>query len=447
MFENLPTYPEMRPSGLSWVESLPAHWGLQRAKQIMRAIDLRSADGDEELLTVSSRHGVIPRSTATVNMFKAETYVGHKLCWPDDLVINSLWAWGRGLGVARHHGIVSTAYGVYRQRNSELDPAYLHHLVRSDPFQWELQVRSQGVWKSRLQITDQRWLDAPMLLPPAEEQAAIVKYLAHANARIDKAVSAKRRLIALIEEQKRSAVAHQLTSGGRISPLRSMDEQRDLLPEDNDWRFVPTGRFCRISTGVEDSGNAQEEGQYPFYVRGREILRANEYLFDTEAVLTPGDGQGGVGKVFHYFKGKFQAHQRVYVFHDFRGVEARYFYWYLSSFFRSFALSKSNTVTMESLRRPVLSSFPVLMPGLSEQKRIVKQIESAVMLAEKQVEVTKREITLLQEFRARLVADVVMGQVDVRAIAATLPDAPESSDIQISELDDGLEEALSESEK
>jgi type I restriction enzyme S subunit len=50
-------------------------------------------------------------------MFKAESYVGHKLCWPGDLVINSLWAWSRGLGIAHEHGIVSTAYGVYRVRD------------------------------------------------------------------------------------------------------------------------------------------------------------------------------------------------------------------------------------------------------------------------------------------------------------------------------------------
>ncbi|PMR91803.1 hypothetical protein C1H83_01830 [Kocuria rhizophila] len=62
------------------------------------------------------------------------------------------------------------------------------------------------------------------------------------------------------------------------------------------------------------------------------------------------------------------------------------------------------------------------------------------------VERVSHEISLLQEFRTRLVADVVTGQVDVRAIAATLPEAPESFDIVDSALDDDLEEALSEGE-
>ena len=71
---------------------------------------------------MSSNRGVVPRRSATVTMFKAESYAGHKLCWPGDLVINSLWAWSRGLGVSQHHGIVSTAYGVYRY---EMPPASL----------------------------------------------------------------------------------------------------------------------------------------------------------------------------------------------------------------------------------------------------------------------------------------------------------------------------------
>ena len=109
-------YPSYKPSGVPWLGDMPEHWDLKRGKMLFRCIDVRSNDGSEELLTVSSDRGVVPRSTATVTMFKAESYVGYKLCWPDDLVINSLWAWGRGLGVSRHHGIVSSAYGVYRLR-------------------------------------------------------------------------------------------------------------------------------------------------------------------------------------------------------------------------------------------------------------------------------------------------------------------------------------------
>ena len=167
-------YLAYRDSGEAWLGEVPEHWEVQRAKTIFRPIDERSSTGKEELLTVSSDRGVVPRQSANVTMFKAKSYVGHKLCRPNDLVINSLWAWSRGLGVSRHRGIVSTAYGVYRSiHESRVHPDFVHLLVRSDAFNYELRVRSKGIWISRLQLTDESFLDAPLPLPPLPEQSAI----------------------------------------------------------------------------------------------------------------------------------------------------------------------------------------------------------------------------------------------------------------------------------
>ena len=162
MIEGLRPYAEYKESGLPWLGHVPAHWEVKRAKSIFQCIDQRSKTGKEELLTVSSARGVVARKTATVTMFKAESYLGYKLCWPGDLVINSLWAWGGGLGVSSHHGIISSAYGVYRVRQcSRVSPAFVHELVRSSPFNWELQVRSKGIWISRLHLSYkyQKWLE------------------------------------------------------------------------------------------------------------------------------------------------------------------------------------------------------------------------------------------------------------------------------------------------
>ena len=116
MIADLKPYPEYKESGLPWLGQVPAHWEVKRAKSNFQRIDKRSITGKEELLTVSSARGIVPRKTANVTMFKAESYLGYKLCWPGDLVINSLWAWAGGLGVSKHYGIISSAYGVYRIR-------------------------------------------------------------------------------------------------------------------------------------------------------------------------------------------------------------------------------------------------------------------------------------------------------------------------------------------
>ena len=147
------------PSGDIGIGAVPESWKIVRAKEILRSRDVRSTTGSQERLTVSSASGVVPRSTKTVTMFEAASYVGHKLVEPGHLVINSLWAWAGGLGVSRFSGLVSTAYGVYEiRRESEVDPWYLDFLLRSNPCQWQFQVQSKGIWKSRLQLTDHAFL-------------------------------------------------------------------------------------------------------------------------------------------------------------------------------------------------------------------------------------------------------------------------------------------------
>ena len=81
-----------------------------------------------------------------------------------------------------------------------------------------------------------------------------------------------------------------------------------------------------------DTQDNEENGEYPFFVRSPKVERINSWSFDGEAVLTSGDG-AGVGKIFHYFDGKFDFHQRVYKFSEFKRVTGKYFYWFLKENF------------------------------------------------------------------------------------------------------------------
>lgn len=131
--------------------------------------------------------------------------------------------------------------------------------------------------------------------------------------------------------------------------------------------------------------------------------------------MTPGDGQGGTGKVFHYFNGKFEAHQRVYVFHGFRGVLGRYFYLWISTFLQPIALAGSNTVTMESLRRPVLANFRVAVPTLDEQAEALEYLDRETAKIDMLIAKVERHIELAKERRSALITAAVTGQIDIGA--------------------------------
>jgi type I restriction enzyme, S subunit len=199
-------------SGIPGVGSVPAHWRIRRAKYVWKAIDVRSITGTEERLTVSSASGIVPRSSKNVTMFEAATYVGHKVVQPNDLVINSLWAWAGGLGVSNHHGLVSPVYGVYRLRDdAQCDPEFMHNLLRSNASQWQFQVRSKGIWRSRLSITDEAFLDMPLPLPPLEEQQTIAAAIRTQTSNVDRAIASVLDEISLLKEYRTRLISDVVT--------------------------------------------------------------------------------------------------------------------------------------------------------------------------------------------------------------------------------------------
>ncbi len=142
------------------------------------------------------------------------------------------------------------------------------------------------------------------------------------------------------------------------------------LPLPSGWRWVRAKFLCDIETGTADTVDADPDGDYPFFVRSDIVERANTFTFDTEAVLTAGDG-AGVGRVFHHFAGRFLAHQRVYVCSRFRGCLPRYYFYYFSTLFTTLVLAGTAKSTVESLRRPMLTDFAVAVPHPDDQRRIV----------------------------------------------------------------------------
>ncbi len=431
MIENLKPYADYRSSHHLWLGAIPSHWRQLRAKFLFREVDERSSTGKEELLSVSHLTGVTPRSQKTITMFLAKSNVGHKICQPDDVVINTMWAWMGALGVARHLGIVSPAYGVYRPITAGcILPRYADNLLRTPLYAAEYQRHSTGVNSSRLRLYPEHFLRIPVVIPPPDEQAAIVRFLDHASERIERAIRAKRKLIALLNEQKQAIIHRAVTRGlDDTIPLKpsAIPWLGDIPQHWDVWRLK---HLAHIKTGGRDTVNRIDDGVYPFFVRSQTVERINTFSFDGEAVLTAGDG-AGVAKVFHYVNGKFDYHQRVYKFSNFRRIMGKFFFHYLKTTLRFEALDASAKSTVDSLRLPLLQNFATVVPPINEQHAIVNWIEGESAPLDTAISRTVREISLLREYHARLVADLVTGKVDVREAASGLSDTPEEAAVAV----------------
>lgn len=199
-------------SGYEWLGDVPHTWKKLRAKVVLEDVDERSTTGQEEVLSVSHLTGVTPRSEKQITMFEAQSYVGHKLCKPGDLVVNTMWAWMGALGVARHHGIVSPAYNVYRpRRDGIVDVEFLARLLRSRPYNDMFRMFSTGIRPSRLRFYPDQLLATPLFLPALDDQREIVRRISDTATEARNATARVGREIRLLEEFRARLVADVVT--------------------------------------------------------------------------------------------------------------------------------------------------------------------------------------------------------------------------------------------
>ncbi|RKJ88110.1 restriction endonuclease subunit S [Aeromonas veronii] len=206
-----PTVP-MKDSGVAWIGTIPAHWGIKRAKYLFNEINERSINGDEELLSVSHITGVTPRSEKNVNMFMAEDYSGSKTCKKNDLVINIMWAWMGALGVSDREGIVSPSYGVFREKTQKtFNPVFLEHLLKSKSYIEHYNQVSTGLHSSRLRFYGHMFFDMEMGFPSFEEQNSIIEYIQKESKNIDKALVLQEQQITMLKEYKTTLINNAVT--------------------------------------------------------------------------------------------------------------------------------------------------------------------------------------------------------------------------------------------
>lgn len=423
-------YESYKDSGVDWLGEIPAHWSTLRAKFVFREIDDRSVSGDEELLSVSHLTGVTPRSEKNITMFMAEDYTGAKLCHEGDLVINTMWAWMGALGVSPLEGIVSPAYGVYRQHRDGLLPKFADWLFRTPDYVAEYTRRSTGVNSSRLRLYPDQFLDLPVLVPPLEDQERIVAFLDQKTAEIDAAIAKKERLIELLQEQKSILINQAVTRGLNPDvPLRDSGvEWIGQIPAH--WSLSPVyGKFDvrlgkmldakRITgksllrylrnTDVQWSGVNTEDLpmmdihplEYDRYTVRKGDLLVCEGGEVGRCSIWDGDTTVGFQKALHRVR-------------PIAAVNVRYFrFFMMAASFAGELASSANTSTIAHLTCEMFRRMRFVCPPEKEQQDIADFLVESEAKVQESIECIRREIGAIQELRSGLIASAVTGKIKV----------------------------------
>ena len=280
MIDGLHPYPAYKPSGMPWLGDVPIHWEMRRLRNIIAATGERNRP-DLPLLSVVRERGVILRDIANLeenHNFVPDDLSNYKVVYSGQFAMNKMKAWQGSYGVSLHDGIVSPAYFVFDLNG--VSGSYFHAAIRSKAYVPFFAQASDGVRIGQWDLSQARMREIPFPLPPLPEQAAIVRYLDYVDRRIRRYVSAKRRLIARLEEEKQAVVNQAVTRGldtnVRLKP--SGVEWLGDVPEH--WEVAPVKRaFLSMDYGISES--ASDSGVIRLLTMG--------HLKDGQ-VMVPNDG-------------------------------------------------------------------------------------------------------------------------------------------------------------
>ena len=172
------------------------------------------------------------------------------------------------------------------------------------------------------------------------------------------------------------------------------------------FRFV-----AKITTGNQDTQNADPDGEYPFYVRSPIVERCNNYTFDGKGILMAGDG-AGAGRVFHLVDGKYAVHQRVYRFYDFKYMDPVLLKYYLENLFATVMDYGSAKTTVPSVRLPMIQDFVVCVPPKKEQDNIVAVLNEKCAHVGSLISNVQAQIEKLKAYKQSLITEVVTKGLD-----------------------------------
>lgn len=455
--DTLSPYPQMRTSEMDWLGDIPAHWEVRRIKTVLREFDRRSGTGEEPLFSLRMQAGMVDHHKSGGKPIPPEALAHYKVVEPGDIVMNRMRAAMGLFGIAPGLGLVSPDYATFHTVGKVHRP-YLVQLFKTPMMAAQFRAESKGLGTGEsgfLRLYTDRFGIIRIPLPPIEEQRAIVRFLDWHGAQVSRLVRAKKRLIALLNEQKQAIIHRAVTRG--------LDETVPLKPSSVDWLGDIPVSWDVKPLKMWASINARTLGQttdadYEFdYLdisavgtgllnNSPERLRFASSPSRARRIVRRGDTL--VSTVRTYLKAIY------FVEHDWPdliastgfavlspsdGVAPKFFGYALQSpTFIDEVIGCSVGVAYPAINEAKLGSIKVPMPStVAEQEAIVDWLVSATADLDTAIARIQSEVTLIQEYRTRLIADVVTGKLDVRGLAEALPETPAE---ELAALDDDASE-------
>jgi type I restriction enzyme, S subunit len=437
-------YAETKDSGVPWLSVVPAHWEAVPLRQIGRFFKGSGGTKEDEVPKgipcirygdLYAKYGAfITEAASFIAPERAMDYtpvrIGDVLLAGSGETLDEIGKSAVNLieGDVRCGGDVL----IFRP-NCEINRRFLGYALDGPSSNHQKACMGRGITVMHIYADELKYLH--IALPPLSEQDAIAAFLDDAGRRIGRAIRAKQKLIALLNEQKQAVIYRAVTRG--------LDANVRLKPSGVDWlgevpehwetrrvqalfrERVESGRgdlpilmvSIAAGVGVADQSNhdarprklIDDRSQYKLAIKG-DIAYNTMRMWQGAVGIVPEDGLVSPAYV---------------VCAPRAGTNAAYY----ASLFRTHScrhaiVARSRGIADDRNRLYWDAFKPLLapVPPIHEQTAIVAALDQAARRHTTLLDAARREIDLLRQYRTRLIADVVTGKLDVREAAARLPD-------------------------
>ena len=407
-------YADYVTSQATWLGRLPTHWDCKKIGALFSERKVKVSDKDYAPLSVA-KIGVVPQLETAV---KTDAGDNRKLVRARDFVINSRSDRKGSCGVSELDGSVSLI-NIVLQPRKKMNNRYVHFLMRSQPFSEEYYRNGRGIvsdlWTTR--YSEMKSILLP--IPPREEQDQIVRFMDWKVSSINRLIGVKQKQIAALKEFMQAEIEKQLYA----YPVEETVRLKQL------GTFFKGGGFSRENLVEEEGcpailyGDIYTQYEYKTAVINHSIdgaaYSASRKISKGDIVMAgTGETKDEIGKSILYTGDEIVAvGGDVIVFHPNEGINVEYLLYQLYSqaaLKHRYINGKGDIIV--HIYPTALGSTIIAFPGVEEQKKAVARINEIINQVKKAIAVLADEISVLREYRVRLIADTVTGEIDVRDI-------------------------------
>ena len=419
-------YKEYKSTHMEWLKEIPAHW---EEKKMKYSFTERSEKNhpEEQILCATQSQGVIPQSmygnrVVVVN----KGFEGLKLVKEGDFVI-SLRSFEGGIEYAYYQGIISAAYTILKP-NKENESKYWKYLFKSFPYISLLQTCVTG-------IREGQNINYPLLsrkyipVPPISEQEKIVNYIESKTLKIDTYVAERERELQLLNELKDSEISNVVTQG--LDPNVKMKESGiswiGVIPEHWEIRRLSQvafehyisnknihhqnllslsyGRIIRKDINTTEGLLPASFDTYQIVENGNIVLRLTDLQNDHKSLRVGLAKEEGIVTSAYVCIGVNNGIIPAYLYNVLHSYDIKKLFYSMGGGLR------------QNLNWQGLKKLDIPLPPHAEQQAIVDYIDNKCYKITSLISELESEIEYLKEYKQRLIADCVTGQINVQNIS------------------------------